>query len=135
MLSDVDREAIQKAFKHVMAMFGAPAKDWSAFVNLAYDRDAIVMAPNAPAVRGHEAITAFLETFPPFSDFKQESLEMEGFGDLAFSRDEYSFTMTLPGKSALKDKGKAIMIWRKQTDGSWKVYREIWNSDLPAPKA
>ena len=134
MLSNADREAIQKTFKQVMAMFGAPSKDWPAFVNLAYDRDAIMMAPNAPAVRGHEAILASLKLFPFFSDFRQESLEMEGFGDLAFSRDEYSFTMTLPGQSALKDKGKVIMIWRKQADGSWKVFREIWNSDLPAPK-
>jgi ketosteroid isomerase-like protein len=135
MLSNADREAIQKAFEHVMAMFGAPVKDWSAFVNLAYDRDAIVMAPNAPAIRGHKAIIAFWEAFPPVSDFNQESLEMEGLGDLALSRDEYWFTMTLPGQSALKDKGKAIMIWRKQADGSWKVFREIWNSDLPAPEA
>jgi hypothetical protein len=24
-------------------------------------------------------------------------------------------------------------IWRKQADGSWKVLREIYNSDLPLP--
>ena len=60
---------------------------------------------------------------------------MEGFGDFAFSRDEYSATMAPPGQSASKDKGKVITIWRKQADGSWKMFWEIWNSDLPAPKA
>jgi len=94
-----------------------------------------MMPPNAPAVRGHEALTAAGDPFPPFSDFRQESLEMEGFGDLAFSRDEYSVTIAPPGKPVFKDKGKVITIWRKQPDGSWKMFREIWNSDLPAPKA
>ncbi len=135
MLSDADREAIQKTFEHIKEVFGAPAKDWPALVTLAYDRDAIMMAPNAPAVQGHEALTAAWEAFPPFSDFRQETLKIEGSGDFAFCHDEYSFTMTLPGQSPLKDKGKVITIWRKQTDGSWKVYREIWNSDLPAAKA
>ena len=134
MLSDVHREAVQKAFEHVMEMFGAPAKDWRALVNFAYDRDAIVMAPNAPAIQGHEAITAFWEAFPAFSDFKQESLEMEGFGDLVFSRDKASVAVTLPGDVVVKEAFKVITIWRKQADGSWKVFREIWNSDLPAPK-
>jgi ketosteroid isomerase-like protein len=135
MLSDADREAIQKNFKHVVALFTAPTRDWPAMVKYTYDRDAIVMGPNAPAARGHEAIIAYLQTFPSLSDFRQESLEMEGFGDFAFSRDEYSMSVTPPGQSAVKDKGKVITIWRRQSDGSWKMFREIWNSDIPAPEA
>ena len=134
MLSNADREAVRKAFERVMAMFAVPPKDWPEFVNLAYDIDAIVMAPNAPAIRGHKALTAFWEAFPPVSDFRQESLEMEGSGDLVFSRDKASVTVTLPGGVVIKDTFKVITIWRKQADGTWKVYREIWNSDLPAPK-
>ena len=134
MLSKGDREAFQKSWERVMAMFGAPPKNWPEFVNLAYDRDAILMAPNAPAIRGHEAITSFWEAFPPVSDFKQESLEMEGSGELVFSRDKASAMVTLPGGVVIKEVFKVITIWRTQTDGTWKVYREIWNSDLPAPK-
>jgi len=28
---------------------------------------------------------------------------------------------------------KVLAIWRKQADGSWKVLRDTWNSDLPLP--
>jgi len=31
-----------------------------------------------------------------------------------------------------KDRGKYLEIFRKQTDGTWKCIRDIWNSDLPA---
>jgi len=135
MLSDADRETVQKSWEGVMAMFGAPPKNWPEFVNLAYDSDAILMAPNAPAIRGHKAIIAFWEAFPPVSDFNQESPEMEGSGELVFSRDKASATVTLPGGVVIKETFKVITIWRKQADGSWKVFREIWNSDLPAPEA
>jgi len=35
------------------------------------------------------------------------------------------------GKPA-KENGKYVEIFKKQTDGSWKVIVDIWNSDLPA---
>ncbi len=111
-----------------------PTRDWRAIVEYTCDRDAIVMAPNTPAARGHEAIVASLQTFPALYDFRQESFETEGSGDFVFSCDEYSMTMVPPGQSAVNDKGKVITIWRKQADGSWKMFREIWSSDLPATK-
>ena len=135
MISHADREALKKSFEQVMTLFSAPTKDWHAFVELVYERDAIVMAPHAAAVEGHQAIIAFWQAFPPISDFKQQSLEMEGFGDLAYLRDQYSVAVTLPGNVVFRDTGKVITIYRKQTDGSWKIFREIWNSDLPVPAA
>ena len=27
---------------------------------------------------------------------------------------------------------KVVTIWRRQPEGSWKILREIWNSDLPS---
>jgi ketosteroid isomerase-like protein len=29
------------------------------------------------------------------------------------------------------DKGKFIVIW-KQENGKWKMFRDVWNTDLPA---
>ena len=48
--------------------------------------------------------------------------------------------LTLPGATEpINDTGKYIEIWRKQADGSWRVIRDIFNSDLPVaapePKA
>jgi ketosteroid isomerase-like protein len=29
--------------------------------------------------------------------------------------------------------GKYVVLWRKQTDGSWRVAADIWNPDAPMP--
>ena len=43
--------------------------------------------------------------------------------------------MTLPGvEGPIPDHGKYIEIWRRQSDGSWKVALDIFNSDLPLPE-
>lgn len=131
-LSDADKAAIKKVTEQGLAMFTAPTKDNAAYVKFFYTEDAIIFPPNAPAVKGHEAILGFLQTFPSFSDYKQETQEIEGFGDFAYDRETYSVTMMPPGLPAVKDTGRIIWIWRKQADGSWKLWREMWNSDLPA---
>jgi ketosteroid isomerase-like protein len=78
--------------------------------------------------------------FPPMSDFRPQIIEVDGRGDLAYVRGTYSMMLTLPGATEpINDTGKYIEIWRKQADGSWRVIRDIFNSDLPVaapePKA
>jgi ketosteroid isomerase-like protein len=34
----------------------------------------------------------------------------------------------------IKDKGKYLTAWQRQSDGGWKIVRDINNSDLPAGK-
>jgi ketosteroid isomerase-like protein len=133
MLSDADKAAIKKTADQALAMFSAPTKDWPAFVKFLYAEDGMALPPNAPPVKGHEAIIGLIQTFPPFSDYRQESLEIEGFGNLAYDLETYSLTSAPPGIAPFKDAGKLIWIWKKQADGSWKVWREMWNSDLPVP--
>ena len=56
-----------------------------------------------------------------------------GSGDLAYSTGAYQ--MSAPddsGKSSI-DRGKYVAVWKKQTDGNWKVAVDIWNTDLPLP--
>lgn len=131
-LSDADKAAIKKTADQGQAMFTAATRDNQAYVNFFYTDDAAILPPNAPAVIGQQAIIDYLKTFPAFSDYKQETQEIVGFGDLAYDRETYSVTMLLPGTPPIKDAGKIIWIWKKQADGSWKLWREIWNSDLPA---
>jgi ketosteroid isomerase-like protein len=52
---------------------------------------------------------------------------------LAYDRGTYSMTITPPGAAAIEDRGKYLTIYRKQADGSWKVLRVMYNSDLPLP--
>ncbi len=34
----------------------------------------------------------------------------------------------------MQDRGKAILIWKQQPDGSWKGAADIFNSDLRTPE-
>jgi ketosteroid isomerase-like protein len=34
----------------------------------------------------------------------------------------------------MKDTGKYLTVWKHQADGSWKIIRDIDNSDLPVGK-
>ena len=132
MLTDADRKSFQQAFERTLTKFQAPVKDWPDFVRSTYDEQAMMMPPNGPAVQGHEAILAYFAVFPPFIDHQQESQELEGAGDLLYSRDTFTVTIVPPGAPATKYNGKALTIWRRQADGDWKMLREIWNYDAPA---
>jgi ketosteroid isomerase-like protein len=42
-------------------------------------------------------------------------------------------TLTPVGAAPIENRGKYIEIWRKQADGSWKILRDVYSSDLPLP--
>jgi len=129
-LSEADRTAIRQADETDMKMMNA--KDWKGDLVL-YEEDAIELPPNQAAVQGKAAIQAWDEAFPPFSNFQEQSLEIEGRGDLAYDRGTYSMTMTPPGATPIEDRGKYLTIWHKQAGGLWKVSRVMFNSDVPLP--
>jgi uncharacterized protein (TIGR02246 family) len=100
-------------------------------VTSAYTEDGILLPPNAPVVQGRAAIRKFFDGFPKITAFKQSVVETEGDGDPTYVRGTYEMTMIPPGaKEPLKDTGKVLAIWQKQSDGSWLVSRVAWNSDL-----
>jgi ketosteroid isomerase-like protein len=75
-----------------------------------------------------------LEAFPPISTLTIETQEIDGVGDLAYVRGTYVMTFTLPeAPGPTEDRGKYLLIKRKQTDRSWLITNKIFNSDLPLP--
>jgi len=129
-LPEADRTAIRQADESDMKMMNA--KDWKGDLNL-YEENAVELPPNQAALQGKSAILAWDEAFPPFSNFREQSLEIEGQGDLAYDRGTYSITMTPPGATPIEDHGKYLTIWHKQADGLWRVSRVMFNSDVPLP--
>ena len=129
-LSEADRTAIRQGDENYAKLLNA--RDFKGVAAL-YAEDAIELPPNEAAVQGRAAIQASLETFPPISNFQVQILEIEGRGDLAYSRGTYSMTVAPAGVAPIEDRGKYIEIWRKQADESWKILRDIFNSDLPLP--
>jgi len=129
-LYETDRTAIRQVLEKDLKL--SAANDWKGDVAL-FTEDAISMPPNQAAVQGKAAILAWEESFPPISNFQEQSVELEGQGDLAYDRGTYSMTVTPPGAAPIEDRGKYLFILRKQADGSWKFLRVMYNSDLPLP--
>jgi uncharacterized protein (TIGR02246 family) len=58
--------------------------------------------------------------------------EITVLGDYAYSRGLYTVDVTgSDGKALAHVDGKFMTILRRQDDGSWKIYRDIFNSNVP----
>ena len=128
--SEADRaanEAISKALEE-----GVNSKDWAG-VGATYTEDAVFMPPNGPEVEGRDNIQAFFKAFLQVSDFNLKNVEVEGQGDMAYVRGAYTFTITPEGGSPITDSGKYLEIRKKQADGSWLIYRDMFNSNVELP--
>ena len=101
----------------------------------AYTDDAILMPPNNSPVRGKQAIEKYLAEIGSqlqASNFQLSILEVDVQGDTTIVRGTYSSSFTVPGTDApMEDRGKTLNVWKRQADGSWKLHRDIWNSNMP----
>jgi len=99
--------------------------------------DGIQMPPDTPARNGKEQIREGMK--PVFDDMKLDiaikSIEdVEVHGDLGLTRCKYTLKLTPKAGgetiNAMPD-GKALTLFRKQPDGSWKVAYDCFNSNVP----
>lgn len=111
----------------------AAAKDLDKSVSFC-GLDAAILVPNAPAAEGPDAIRKWFQDVFNIPGFKllwqaTESAAAKS-GDLGYSRGTYELSYTDPSGKSVSDHGKYITVWKKQADGSWKVLRDIFNSDV-----
>ncbi len=96
-----------------------------------------ILPPNAPGVTGPAAVATLFEGFyalPALNlHWHPTSVEASRSGDLAYSSGAFAMTFNDASGKPLTDRGKYLTVWRKQADGSWKVVRDAFNSDLPVP--
>ena len=100
-----------------------------------YTEDAVIMMPNDAAWRGHDAITKGLTDFTSqmtLTAFKATTEDVVLAGDLAIESGTYEWTLQPKTGKPMPDKGKYLTVWKHQADGSWKIFRDINNSSLPA---
>ena len=101
----------------------------SLFFTDRYCIDAQVFSPNMPVITGRDSIMKFFQGDGSGTDVIMELPIGNVYGDenLVIEEGTYNFP---DGKGGSFDKGKFIALW-KQEEGKWKLYREIWNTDLP----
>jgi len=124
------RDAIETAVKNYMTVFN---QGDVASVAALYTEDGQVLPPNSDAVKGRPAIQKFwqgvIDDEGDKSSLQLEIIEVESYGDIVYNLVKY----TIQGEEKVIDTGKNVFLW-KQEDGKWKLYRDIWNSSMPASK-
>ncbi len=132
----VNTEADIEAVKNLTEEYDAAINsgDLDSWVSL-YTDDAVRMPPNSPALVGKDAIRSVMQSsFEKYTfDIKETAEEVIVAGDWAFARGTYTYTITpkAGGEPIGDDSGKWMAFHKRQPDGSWKIYRNIFNSDLP----
>ena len=124
-----DRKAIADGYLHWID--ATQAKDVNAVLVL-YTDDAVVLPDHENMITGRAAIRGFYERWYSSKgklvkqQFEETSIFMGG-ADVAIETADYSGTMNVGGKDVLF-KGKNMVVWKKDAEGSWKIFRDIWNS-------
>lgn len=130
-------QAIRSRIEETNAEFMAAVRSGdTAKVASLYTEDAVVMPPNSESVRGREGAKALFDGMieqmgAPLLTLSTE--DVTELGDTAFEVGTYTMRMPAAGESAMDDRGKYVVIWRRSGDGAWKLAVDIWNSDLSAP--
>ena len=122
------RAAITAANEQWTAAFN---KGDAAGVAANYTEDAQILPPNSEIVSGRTAIQGVFQGFIDAGlKVTLEAKEVEGHGDIAF---EVGIADVTDAEGHMLDKSKYIVIW-KMTGSEWKMYRDIWNSNMPLPQ-
>jgi uncharacterized protein (TIGR02246 family) len=100
-----------------------------------YADDGQFLEPGAPVASGRDAITKAwngLLTSPGFVSltFSPTSINVAEAGDIAYEVGTYEISMKDAKGKPTAEKGKYVVIWKKQADGSWKVEVDIDNQGI-----
>ncbi|MCU1286203.1 MAG: hypothetical protein JWO13_2553 [Acidobacteriales bacterium] len=100
--------------------------------------DATIAMPGAPLVSGKQAIKEYVASSfasPDFSiSWTTDKVVVSPAGDTAYSTGVDQITFKGPDGKAMTVKNNGVAIWRKQSDGAWKVAYDIATPE-PAPIA
>lgn len=122
------RSDILACNKQFMDAFGRG--DAAGLANL-YTVGGQLLPPNSEVVAGRDAIRAFWKgaITSGLKDATLDTVEVEATGETAVEVGRY----TLRGKGGqVADAGKYVVVWKTES-GSWKLHRDIWNTNHPAP--
>ena len=102
-----------------------------------YDDDAVLMPKQEEPAVGKAAIADYYKRLvadPHFVPFTATfvSNSFHAAGGLAIDTVDFDGDLTREGK-AIHFHGKALLVWRKQKDGSWKIFRYMFD-EIPAKK-
>lgn len=108
-------------------------KDFAALGSF-YEERARLLVAGAPMVEGRAAIQSAQQRMIEggVQALRLDVIDVIEAGDLAVEIGRYKLTIRLPGGESVIDKGKSVVVWRRQKDGALKIAVDTFNSDAPA---
>lgn len=97
-----------------------------------YASDAVLMMTGSPTLRGRVAISQTLNQMMTQATLKDARFHIDDVilgGNLAVETGRYEWTVEPKQGKPVPDKGKYVVVWQRQDDGSLKIIRDIANSD------
>jgi uncharacterized protein (TIGR02246 family) len=134
--AEPDVEAITAEIEAAFTEYGASLGEGDAerWIQL-WTEDGVQSPPGAPPNVGRDtiftSISAAMEAFA-FENMQIDIEEVLVAGDLAIARGLYTVTyVPHDGSAPIPVDGKYTSTFQRQPDGSWKLYRDIFNSNVP----
>lgn len=93
--------------------------------------DAIIMPNHGELIEFNDSVKAIWKRYDDDRIFRIKDLkhvDIELSGNIAYTVNTYYYTFHRKDSKPEWHKTKNVHIWRKQKDGSWKLYIDIWNS-------
>jgi ketosteroid isomerase-like protein len=115
-----DRQAVAAASAQFQAAENAGSLDQ---MRVHFADDLVIMGPNMPPVTGADSVAALMRVFHDAFAVQVEynGQEIVVFGDWAFDRGTYRYTLTpKAGGAPIRATGKYLWLYQRQEDGSWK---------------
>lgn len=123
----VAKKEIEEANRNFMDLV---AKGDSVGLTNSYTTDAKFMSAGAPAVVGRANIQGAMSGIVKSGITKVDLRLKEVFGTEDLIAEEGELTLYVKNEAVAEE--KYIVLWKKE-DGRWKLFRDIFNSNLPVP--
>ena len=128
-----DLAAVKASINESNTVFSnAIMKGDSTAIAACYAADAKAFPPHMPIMPDAKSIAAMAAGFAK-AHIQKFSLEAtDVYGDACLVAEEGKW-MVSDSTGKPWDNGKYIVLWKSE-NGKWKMYRDIWNSDMPEAK-
>lgn len=100
-----------------------------------YTDDVTVLPPNKPMAKGKDQLRATFSLMPArgvkITKASFTTLDVQGQDSTVLEIGQYFVDIQRPNMPTVSDTGKYSTVWKRQPDGTWKIYADCWNSSRP----
>jgi uncharacterized protein (TIGR02246 family) len=131
-----DVAQVKKSIEAEIAKYSEAIREGKvADVSDVYTDDATMLPPDGEMIKGKQAIEELYKKLLQMGmkEIVLTTIELGGSGDTAYEIGKTNVRIQPEGQAAVIDSTKYLVIWKRQSTGTWKVHVDIWNFSVPKP--